>query len=68
MKCVHCGGEVDSQTVECPYCGSANEEGIRFQQIVSEKIENNKVYIKLQDDSICANLKDKQKIFVKINN
>ncbi len=47
MKCVHCGGEVDSQTVECPYCGSANEEGIRFQQIVSEKIENNKLLEKM---------------------
>lgn len=43
MKCVHCGGEVDSQTIECPYCGSKNEEGIRFQKIVSEKIEKNKL-------------------------
>ena len=47
MKCVHCGGEVDSQTVECPYCGSRNEEGIRFQQIVSEKIKKNKLLEKM---------------------
>lgn len=47
MKCVHCGGEVDSQTIECPYCGSRNEEGIRFQQIVSEKIEKNKLLEKM---------------------
>lgn len=47
MKCVHCGGEVDSQTIECPYCGSKNEEGIRFQKIVSEKIEKNELLKKM---------------------
>lgn len=47
MKCVNCGGEVDSQSVECPYCGSKNEEGIRFQKLVSEKIEKNKLLEKM---------------------
>jgi len=42
MKCVNCGGEVDSQSTRCPYCGSDNAQGILFQQEVAEKLARNK--------------------------
>lgn len=43
MKCPYCGGEVSSQSVECPFCGRENPEGIAFQTKVQEKIERNKL-------------------------
>lgn len=43
MKCINCGGEVDSQSTRCPYCGSDNAEGIKFQQEVAEKLARNKL-------------------------
>ncbi len=43
MKCVNCGGEVDSQSAKCPYCGSLNEEGLKFQQEVASKLARNKL-------------------------
>lgn len=43
MKCVNCNGEVDSQAIRCPYCGSRNEAGIQFNKQVYEKIHRNKL-------------------------
>lgn len=43
MKCVNCNGEVDSQAIKCPYCGSRNEAGIQFNKQVYEKIHRNKL-------------------------
>ena len=43
MKCINCGGEVDSQSTKCPYCGSLNEEGLRFQQEVASRLARNKL-------------------------
>lgn len=43
MKCSHCGGEVSSQSISCPFCGSPNPEGIAFQKEVKEKIERNRL-------------------------
>lgn len=41
MNCVHCGGTIDSQTVECPYCGSVNQAGEEFQAILNKRIKKN---------------------------
>lgn len=43
MKCINCGGEVDSQSAKCPYCGSLNEEGLKFQQEVASRLARNKL-------------------------
>lgn len=43
MKCPNCGGDVPSQSLACPYCGTANEEGIAFQEEIQKKIERNKL-------------------------
>lgn len=43
MKCINCGGEVDSQSAKCPYCGSLNEEGLKFQQEVASKLARNRL-------------------------
>lgn len=43
MKCTNCGGEVDSQAISCPYCGSRNEAGIAFYQEVCRKIQRNRL-------------------------
>jgi hypothetical protein len=43
MKCPYCGGEVSSQSIACPYCGKANQEGIAFQEEIKRKIERNKL-------------------------
>lgn len=43
MKCVNCNGEVDSQAIKCPYCGSRNEEGIQFNKEVYQKVYRNKL-------------------------
>lgn len=43
MKCINCGGEVDSQSTKCPYCGSDNAEGIKFQQEVADRLARNKL-------------------------
>lgn len=43
MKCVNCGGEVDSQAISCPYCGTRNETGIAFYKEVCQKIQRNKL-------------------------
>ena len=43
MKCPNCGGEVPSQSIECPYCGSINPEGVAFSQEIQKKIERNKL-------------------------
>ncbi len=43
MKCVNCNGEVDSQAIKCPYCGSRNEAGIQFNKQVYEKIHRNRL-------------------------
>lgn len=43
MKCTNCGGEVDSQAITCPYCGSRNEEGIAFYKDVYQKVSQNKL-------------------------
>lgn len=39
MNCIHCGGTIDSQTVECPYCGSVNRAGEEFQAILNKRIK-----------------------------
>lgn len=41
MNCKHCGGTIDSQTVECPYCGSVNQAGEEFQAILNKRIKKN---------------------------
>lgn len=43
MKCVNCNGEIDSQAIKCPYCGSRNEAGIQFNKEVYEKVHRNKL-------------------------
>lgn len=43
MKCPNCGGEVDSQSVICPYCNSEYEPGKLFQMELAEKIARNKL-------------------------
>ncbi len=43
MKCPNCGGEVSSQSLNCPFCGSKNPEGIAFYEEVQKKIERNKL-------------------------
>ena len=43
MKCEMCGGEVDSQALNCEYCGADNEEGIAFQKEVYLRIKRNKL-------------------------
>lgn len=37
MKCPNCGGEVSVNDVKCPYCGTPNPEGIRFQEEVHKR-------------------------------
>lgn len=43
MKCNYCNGEVSAEALSCPFCGNINEEGVRFQQEVQEKIKRNKL-------------------------
>lgn len=43
MKCMNCGGEVDSQAVRCPYCGGRNAAGISFYKEVYQKVNRNKL-------------------------
>ncbi len=43
MKCPNCGGEVDSQSIACPYCNSTYEPGRLFQLELAEKMEKNKL-------------------------
>jgi len=43
MKCPNCGGEVDSQSVLCPFCNSEYEPGKLFQIELEEKIARNKL-------------------------
>ncbi len=43
MKCVNCGGEVESQAIRCPYCSSRNEAGISFHKEVYAKIQRNRL-------------------------
>ena len=43
MKCVNCGGELDSQAIKCPYCGSRNQAGLAFYKDVYEKVNRNKL-------------------------
>lgn len=40
MNCVHCGGIIDSQMITCPYCGSVNQAGEEFQEILNKRIKN----------------------------
>lgn len=37
MKCPNCGGEVSVNDIKCPYCGTPNPEGIRFQEEVHRR-------------------------------
>ena len=43
MKCPYCGGEVSSQSPNCPYCGAVNPEGVAFQEEIQKRIERNKL-------------------------
>lgn len=43
MKCVNCGGELDSQAIKCPYCGGKNQAGLAFYKEVYEKVNRNKL-------------------------
>lgn len=36
-------GEVNSQAIKCPYCGSRNEEGISFYKEVYQRVNRNKL-------------------------
>lgn len=43
MKCINCGGELDSQAIKCPYCGGRNQAGLAFYKEVYEKVNRNKL-------------------------
>lgn len=43
MKCPNCGGNIPSGSLACPYCGTANQEEIAFQEEIQKKIERNKL-------------------------
>lgn len=43
MKCINCGGEIDSQAPVCLYCGSRNPEGLAFYKEVYRRIQRNRL-------------------------
>lgn len=43
MKCPNCGGDIPSRSLACPYCGTANQEEIAFQEEIQKRIERNKL-------------------------
>ena len=43
MKCTNCGAQVSYRQMECPYCGTENQEAIAFQKEILEKMERNRL-------------------------